>query len=238
MRVIPVIDLKGGVVVRAIRGDRANYAAIDTPLAPGTSDPVAIARALLNLFPPFDCLYVADIDAITRGKRDPERQSVIELAAALPGLRILLDDGAACHADLAALIDHPAIIPVIGTESLRSTDDLSQIARALPGGFALSLDWRADIPLGPAGLFQNPELWPQTVIAMTLDRVGARAGPDFARLARIKALAGPREVLAAGGVRGMDDLRALQAAGCGALVATALHDGAIKFDELQELLAK
>ncbi|MBU1209961.1 MAG: nickel transporter [Alphaproteobacteria bacterium] len=238
LRVIPVIDLKGGLVVRAVRGDRWNYRPIETPLAPGTSNPVIVARALLDLCTAFDSLYVADIDAIAGGGRDPERKAVMELVAAFPGLRFFLDDGAASLADVERLAGHPAIIPVIGTESVRSTDDLAEIAATLAGEFALSLDWRGDVALGPAELFHNPDLWPHTVIVMTLDRVGGRAGPDFERLGAIKAMAGPRQVLAAGGVRGLDDLRALKSAGCGALVATALHEGAFEDGELHALIAK
>jgi len=119
---------------------------------------------------------------------------------------------------------------------LDATDD--EIAEAVAGGFALSLDWRGDVALGPSDLFHNPDLWPETVIVMTLERVGARAGPDLERLGAIKALAGRRQVLAAGGVRGMADLRAVKSAGCGALIATALHEGALGNDDLHALIAK
>ena len=71
----------------------------------------------------------------------------------------------------------------------------------------------------------SPRLWPARVIAMTLERVGLRDGPDFATLAAIKARAGERELFAAGGVRGAEDLAALARTGvAGALMASALHD--------------
>ncbi len=61
---------------------------------------------------------------------------------------------------------------------------------------------------------------------MTLERVGLGDGPDFATLAAIKARAGGRELFAAGGVRGAEDLAALARRGvAGALIASALHDG-------------
>lgn len=236
LRVIPVIDLKAGVVVRAIRGDRASYAAIETPLAPATSEPLAIATALLRLWSGFDCLYVADIDAITQVRRNAGRAVAAELSNALPGVRFLLDDGAACVGDLNLHPGTSLITPVIGTETLGSISELKAIGRATSGAFALSLDWRDDEILGPKELFGTPQDWPETVIVMTLDRVGARAGPDFNRLAAVKARAGRRQVLAAGGVRDLDDLRKLQSIGCGALVATALHDQSIKPADLQSLV--
>ena len=90
----------------------------------------------------------------------------------------------------------------------------------------LSLDYRGNAFVGPPGLENAAELWPARVIAMTLAKVGSGAGPDLERLAAVKAMAGRRQVFAAGGVRDGADLDDLQAAGiAGALVASALHDG-------------
>ena len=89
---------------------------------------------------------------------------------------------------------------------------------------------------GPASLLVEPELWPRTVIVMTLAQVGPAAGPDLARLKEVLAKAGNREVVAAGGVRGEADLRALADLGVSAaLVATSLHDGTLDRDALARL---
>ena len=50
MEVIPVLDLKGGVVVHARMGQRDQYRPIETPLAP-TSKPADVARGLLAIYP-------------------------------------------------------------------------------------------------------------------------------------------------------------------------------------------
>jgi phosphoribosylformimino-5-aminoimidazole carboxamide ribotide isomerase len=61
-----------------------------------------------------------------------------------------------------------------------------------------------------------------------LGRVGMGAGPDLERLAAVTACAAGRTVIAAGGVRDLEDCRTLRDAGVsGALVASALHDGRI-----------
>ena len=70
---IPVIDLKGGVVVRARHGDRASYRPIETPLS-RTSEPLDVVAGLLSLHP-FRTLYVADLDAIERPRRSRRRSS-------------------------------------------------------------------------------------------------------------------------------------------------------------------
>ena len=60
--VIPVIDLKGGVVVQAKGGKRADYRPLETPFGPA-DDPLAIARGLLDVTGS-TALYIADLDAI------------------------------------------------------------------------------------------------------------------------------------------------------------------------------
>ena len=103
-------------------------------------------------------------------------------------------------------------------------------------GLILSLDFFADGFRGPPSILARPELWPQRVIVMTLARVGSAAGPDFARLEQVKAKAGTRSVIAAGGVRSEADIRALSALGiAAALVATSLHDNTLTPGQLASL---
>ena len=68
MQIIPVIDLLGGQVVRGIGGRRSEYRPIESQLVAG-SDPGAIATAFVEHFGATTC-YVADLDAIERGKCD------------------------------------------------------------------------------------------------------------------------------------------------------------------------
>ena len=71
---------------------------------------------------------------------------------------------------------------------------------------------------------------------LDLARVGSGEGPDVTLLGELHARFPDVELLAGGGVRDAADLRALAAAGAsGALVATALHGGAIAADELHAL---
>ena len=221
MDVIPVIDLMDGRVVHARRGERGAYRPIVSPLAPG-AEPLATAAALLALAP-FRALYVADLDAIlNRGGHD---DVIAAIAAAHPGLEVWVDRGAASGR---------AGTPIVGTESHA---DAGSLQDALLGGAILSLDHDVDGPLGPVEVHDQPERWPRRVIAMTLARVGAGAGPDLGRLAEVLAKAGPeRQVFAAGGVRGEDDLQALATLGvAGALVATALHDGRLSAEAVRRL---
>jgi phosphoribosylformimino-5-aminoimidazole carboxamide ribotide isomerase len=215
MQVIPVVDLIGGLVVRARMGERDAYRPIATPLS-ATPDPVDVVTGLLRLAA-FPILYVADLDAI-RGTGD-NFAALARLRAAFPSLALWIDNGAADAAAVAATRAFGA--PVLGSESQR---DLALVA-ATPDAL-LSLDFRGDAFQGPPDLLARPDLWPQRLIVMTLGRVGSGAGPDLDRLGAIRALAGSRALYAAGGLRDAADLAALKEAGAaGVLVASALHDG-------------
>jgi uncharacterized protein related to proFAR isomerase len=139
MRVVPVIDLKGGVVVhaRAGAGGRAAYRPIVTPLSP-TPAPLDVVRGLLSLHP-FSELYVADLDAI-EGRRD-HFGVVREILAAFSTLDLWLDAGcgdAERARELLAL--DPRVTVVLGTESMRDVDrpscgreDVTDLAACVPG---------------------------------------------------------------------------------------------------------
>ena len=227
MQVIPVIDLMHGQVVHARSGDRASYRPLNSPLSP-TSGAVDVVRGLLAVYP-FPTLYVADLDAIQGNGGNV--QTLHRIHDEFPALRIWVDNGAAASAAIEALIDADLGAPIIGSESQRDSALIAQHKDSRR--VVLSLDFRSDAFQGPQDILAEPALWPSRVIVMTLARVGSGAGPDLARFAAIRSVAGGRELYAAGGVRDARDLSALKAAGAsGALIATALHEQRIRAADL------
>src|SRR5688572_18574193 len=87
MRVIPVIDLMNGQVVRGIGGKRSEYQPIKSQIATD-AQPATVARAFVEHFG-FDTAYVADLDAIQG--RPPNLIAWKEIHAA--GLKLWLDAG-------------------------------------------------------------------------------------------------------------------------------------------------
>ena len=220
MKLVPVIDLAGGVVVRAVKGERANYRPIVSQLCPG-HDPADIAAALAD-YCAADTLYLADLDAIRGGA--VQHATLARVARAVPGCMLWLDGGFKRVSDAHALSGR--IEPVFGSESLADEDELALLRDRTD--LLLSLDQRGGQPMDPAGCWQRSDCWPSRVIVMTLDRVGAGSGPDLATLDAVRKRAGDRVLIGAGGVRNAADLRAAEAAGAAAwLVASALHDLAI-----------
>jgi phosphoribosylformimino-5-aminoimidazole carboxamide ribotide isomerase len=125
------------------------------------------------------------------------------------------------------------ITPVLGSESITDVTHYRRLRASAPDA-VLSLDRRGEEVLGPAELAAQPTLWPRRVIHLDLARVGSGEGPDHAAIGRMHALSPATALYAGGGVRGVDDLRALSQAGArGALVATALHDGSLSAQDLR-----
>jgi phosphoribosylformimino-5-aminoimidazole carboxamide ribotide isomerase len=222
MEIIPVIDIMGGVAVHAKEGRREHYRPLQSVLC-STSEPEAVIRGLLGLHP-FKRIYIADLDALM-GK-GAQNDLTIDLRRRFPEVEFWIDRGLPSG-------DEPPPFPaeangcaVVGSESL-SEDSLPILSRLGPN-FILSLDFIGDRLLGAAKLLNNPELWPEKVILMSLSHVGSKAGPDLDRLAWFSRKHPQRRFTVAGGVRDEQDLRRLKSMGAaGVLLASALHSGTI-----------
>jgi HisA/HisF family protein len=228
MNLIPVIDLMQGQVVRAVRGDRQSYRPIESRLC-NSSDPVTVAQILCE-----HCatrqLYVADLDALLGS---PGQSAALRtLLQAMPELELWLDAGFADASMADALIRElgaagERVVPVFGSESLASREALERCFVGEREG-VLSLDRRDGQRLDAAGCWEATALWPQRLIVMTLERVGAGAGPDLDTLSDVRRKSPTTFVVGAGGIRNQADLQAASDAGAGAwLVASALHDGGL-----------
>ncbi len=225
MQIIPVIDLMGGCVVHAKKGQRDHYRPIQTPLCQG-STPHAVIDGLMNLHD-FKTLYVADLDAL-QGIGDHD-ELLSHLQADYADLQFWIDRGMPQFES-----PNPSgnQITVIGSESL--VDDHWGILPHFGKQFILSLDFMGDALIGGQKLLDDPSLWPDTIIVMSLARVGSNEGPDFKRLREFRAWWPEKVMIAAGGVRNADDLSVLDSLGvAGVLIASALHLGTIGSKILQ-----
>ncbi len=227
LRIVPVVDLKGGIVVHARRGQRAAYEPLRSPLVDGC-EPVAVARALCAACRT-STLYVADLDAIGG---QPVDQATLAAVAAVA--QPWVDAAATSRERAAALARAGAARNVVGTESLIAGARSLKEA-ALPP-LVLSVDLREGRLISPdpelagrapaAAAPVAQELGVSELLVIDLARVGSGSGPPLDAVAELAAALPEVAIYAGGGVRGDEDLRALEAAGAaGALVATALHEG-------------
>ena len=233
---IPVIDLKDGMVVHAREGRREEYRPVRSRLS-ADATPSKIAEALLALHP-FKTLYVADLDAIQR--RGDNMESIRNIHRDFPELELWADTGINDEAALARWLDAGLGRPVIGSESLLDAGFVSVIREnCTHPSPVLSLDYQGDDFKGPPALLTHPErYWPQCVLAMNLHRVGSDKGPDLALIVELAGRVPGCQVYAAGGVRSIGDRDKIMATGAaGALIASALHDGRIGSADLARFAA-
>lgn len=226
MKIIPVIDILSAQAVSAYRGERHRYRPRSSPLC-RSPHPGDLLQAYLDLYP-FTTVYIADLDAI-QGTGD-NLPLITELAREFPAVELWLDHGGDAVSGAADNIH-----PVLGTETGCSVQALDTAMAADPR-LLLSLDFDQHGLLGDAGILRQPPHWPRRCLVMTLARVGAGSGPDTALLQDLRARAPGHDFYAAGGVRDAGDLHALATTGAaGALIASALHSGAITRTDLQAL---
>jgi phosphoribosylformimino-5-aminoimidazole carboxamide ribotide isomerase len=230
MEIIPVLDLKDGVVVHARMGQRDQYRPIESPLS-SSSKPADVARGLLSIHP-FRTFYIADLDAI-EGK-GTNNGALAQLKNEFPSLTFWVDNGIADFGHARQWLGSDLGHLVLGSETqkdgqlVRHCRDNDQVI--------LSLDYRGDAFVGPAAIIDAVDAWPKKIIVMTLARVGSAAGPDLERLMAIRSKVPERQVYAAGGLRGAADLAALAEAGiAGALAATGLHNGTLTGAQIARL---
>ena len=224
MKILPDVDLLAGVVVHAKRGERDHSRPVVTALCSDPS-PTAVIDAMLQLHP-FNTLYIADLDALMG--RGNQCRLVRQLTQRYPLVTFWVDQGVPQSQSECAAKNCRS---VFGSESMNESYRSSLVEQQKR--VILSLDFSAGELVGPQALLTEVELWPETVILMNLSRVGAQQGPDLEQLARFINHSPDRKFVAAGGVRGGEDLAQLESVGAGAvLIATALHEGRITPQQL------
>lgn len=239
MQVIPVIDLKNGHVVHAKHGQRAIYQPIKSILS-DVSDVFSIVEGLLKLYP-FRTIYIADIDAISDTGNHFEQ---IELLSGMyPKINWWVDNGVRNVNARILYAPQANIRAVFGSEHIHTLQDYRAVSYAYASRHVLSLDKLDNLELGATELHTSGLYWPDDAICMTLNHVGSNTGPDTVRLQALIQLnrvrKKPANIFAAGGVKNCDDLLQLKQLGvAGALVASALHSGAITAQHLSQTVQR
>lgn len=240
MLVIPVLDLKGGVVVRGVGGRRAEYRPVVSRLTPSAA-PLDVAEAFRRHFG-LSLLYLADLDAISG--QPPALATYVDLQSR--GFRLWADAGVRDGRQAVPLAEAGIAGVVVGLETVSGPEGLTTILRQVDANrVVFSLDLKDGRPLGDLGPWQQADaagIATQAVaagvgrmIVLDLARVGMEDGTGTEDLCRQLAAAHPHiEWIAGGGVRTVSDLRRLE--GCGvraALVASALHDARLTADDIR-----
>jgi phosphoribosylformimino-5-aminoimidazole carboxamide ribotide isomerase len=238
LKIIPVIDIRKGIAVHAVRGRREKYQPLESVLL-GSADPIDVAVRLRELG--FRDCYVADLDAIIDGNPN---FSLIKQLADKSDLELMVDVGVNSLTLAEKLFDCEISAVIIGTETL---SDIKFVGKAVAAfgseKIIISLDLMGNhvlskVELGsladPVALLREfHDIGVSQIIVLDLTRVGSGKGVNTTLLSQML-----RNVKASffvgGGVRGVGDLLKLKDLGVsGVLIATALHSGKISPVELK-----
>jgi len=210
-KLIPVLDIRCGVVVHAVAGKRAQYRAIRSRLTSSTQ-PGEVAAALLHTTRS-DTIYIADLDAISGGAVQP-------LPRVADGITVWHDAGGA---DLTL----PHVVPIRPSEC--GYDPRTATACCIVG-----VDLRAGALVGWPGppadyVGLAYERGARRFLVLDTCTVGTHSGPSTLELcAALRGMFGDITLITGGGIRHPADVLACGQAGVDAvLVATALHTGAL-----------
>ncbi len=189
----------------------------------------------------FNSLYLADLDAILGMSTNFALYQQIEKRT---NLDFMVDAGLAEITRAEKLLKAGVSKIVIGTETLRSLDFVNKavgmfggnhvvVSIDLRGGEVMSVSEKIKVMNAVVLAQAFEEVGVSHIILLDLDRVGTEHGANVEVLKEVLKKT-KVEVLVGGGIRDLQDLEEIKNLGVsGALVATALHNGKLKVDELK-----
>lgn len=238
MRILPVLDILDGVVVRGVGGRRSEYQPLISRLTQ-SSEPLEVAAALRSAFG-LHSFYLADLDAILFGRPNTDlyRQLIQQ------GFELLVDAGIRTSSDAAELRTTGISRLVVGLETCRSPQDLALICQE-GTGVVFGLDLLRSVPQ----ISKYADGWQTTPHEIAAQAVGAgvesilpldladvgmgTGGSTDSFCQQIRRDSPGTHLIVGGGVRDRDDLERLYKLGVDeVLVASALHDGRLSRDDM------
>jgi phosphoribosylformimino-5-aminoimidazole carboxamide ribotide isomerase len=222
--VIPAIDVAGGRLVRVSAG------AVD-PISSFGGDPLAAATAFVGSGAAR--LHVVDVDLAST--REPVNLEVLGAICRL-GVPVQASGGVATADQVEALLAVGASRVVLGSAALATRAEVERLIARLGERLVVGIEAQG-AEIRPRGEAPPLPLWDTLVwlgglevprfVFTEVGRVGELTGPDLDGIWALATHTG-RPVLAAGGIRSLEDLRAVAGLGGsveGAIVGRALHEG-------------
>ena len=234
IEIVPAIDIIGGRCVRLSQGDYGRSKVYDTPV-------VDMARALA------DCgvgrLHLVDLDGAKAGA--PENLRTLETVAAAVDVEIEWGGGVGSQEALESVFDAGADYAIIGSVAAREPEQFVGWLAQYGAKLILGADVR-DGRIAVKGWLETVDLTIDTMverfrthglrecIVTDISRDGMLQGPSTGLYTRLQAEFPDVSFTVSGGISGMDDIRALDAAGLRkVIVGKALYEGRISLEDIR-----
>ena len=231
MEVIPAIDILGGRCVRLYQGDYGRETVFD-------DDPVAVAVRWSEQGAPR--IHVVDLDGAREGR--PVQQALIRAIVETVDTAVQVGGGAGSLETLRELLAIGVGRVVLGTAAVANPPLLREAVAIAGDALVVSVDardgfvrtdgWTEGTNLEALPFLERLDtLGVRRVVYTDIARDGTDLGPDIATCRR---LAGETslEIIAAGGVSSLGDIRALADCGvAGVIVGRALYTGEVALPE-------
>ncbi|WP_445613066.1 1-(5-phosphoribosyl)-5-[(5-phosphoribosylamino)methylideneamino]imidazole-4-carboxamide isomerase [Geobacillus sp. YF-1] len=224
--IYPAIDMRGGKCVRLLQGDYSKETVYgDSPVA--MAEQFAAQGA--------EWIHMVDLDGAKEGRRVNDR-FVIEAARRFP-VNVQVGGGIRTEDDVAYYLERGVARVILGSAAIADPPFVKEMLKKYGRRIAIGIDAR-DGFVATDGWVQTSnvkaeelgrmlaEAGAETFIFTDIATDGTLSGPNIAAAVRLAEATG-KEVIASGGVRSLDDLRALreyagQGIG-GAIVGKALY---------------
>lgn len=239
MLLIPAIDIKGGRCVRLRQGrmeDETVY----------SDDPVAVAARWVEAGA--RRLHVVDLDGAAAG--EPVNLELIQrIVETHPGVPVQVGGGIRDDETIEAYINAGAEYVILGTKAVSAPHFVADTCVEFPGHIVVALDARdGKVAIDGWSKLSNHDVLDlarrferdgvECILFTDISRDGMLSGVNVeATAALAREISIP--VIASGGVRGLEDIRALCARAddgiSGVITGRAIYDGSLDFAEGQKL---
>ncbi|MCX6507981.1 MAG: HisA/HisF-related TIM barrel protein [Actinobacteria bacterium] len=221
MQVIPAVDVLGDDAVRLERGDY-DRVLFRQPLE------AYVERVLAATTP--DLLHIVDLQGARDGAFRPEVLSRCQNVSGATPLQV--SGGIRTPEQATALLQAGATRLIVGTAAFATPEAMTKFVEAIGFALVVAIDVKDGL-VATKGWLASSGLTPEEAVerclhagvarihATAVDRDGTMGGPDLSLYRRLCTTG--IAVVAAGGVRDMNDVAALETIGCeGAVMGTAL----------------
>ena len=231
MIILPAIDMISGRPVRLYQGDYSRSEIVaDSVLK--TAETFAEAKA--------GYIHMVDLDGAKSGRR--ENAKLIAQAAQQLDVPVECGGGIRTMDDISWYIENGVSRVILGTAAINNEELLKEALGRYGAKIAVGMDCREGYACSDGWLQSSKyyyidfakhleELGVKNIIFTDISRDGTLSGPNLEMLANLKE-AVSCDITASGGIRSIDDIKALKALGLyGAIIGKAIYTGDIDLSE-------